>query len=105
MQDHGGDRKMQQGRLSRRRLIGQAGLAGAGALAAGVACKTSSGSTSTKPGAASTAKQPKKGGILNYAGGIVGSFDTQGSGFDSQTVAASTGRNYAFFYERLVAYN
>ncbi|HTE83407.1 MAG TPA: ABC transporter substrate-binding protein, partial [Dehalococcoidia bacterium] len=48
---------------------------------------------------------PKKGGILNYAGGIVGSFDTQGSGFDPMTVAASTGRNYAFFYERLVAYN
>jgi peptide/nickel transport system substrate-binding protein len=46
-----------------------------------------------------------KGGTVNYAGGIVGSFDTQGSGFDPMTVAASTGRNYAFFYERLIAYN
>ena len=58
-----------------------------------------------KSSGTSASKPPVKGGTVNYAGGIVGSFDTQGSGFDPMTVAASTGRNYAFFYERLIAYN
>jgi ABC-type transport system substrate-binding protein len=91
-------------RVSRRRA-----LVGVGLAAAASACSGSRAPSSRSPASGSqpspAAKQPKKGGTLNYAGGTVGSFDTQGSGFDPQTVAASTGRNYAFFYERLVAYN
>ena len=90
--------------FSRRRLA-RGMTAAAGLLAAACHAKSGAGGSSAGKSPSSAAKQPKKGGILNYAGGIVGSFDTQGSGFDPQTVAASTGRNYAFFFERLVAYN
>jgi peptide/nickel transport system substrate-binding protein len=90
-------------RKLRRRALLATGAAGAGIVLT-AACRVQGGTNTTSTGA-SGAKQPKKGGTLNYAGGIVGSFDTQGSGFDPMTVAASAGRNYAFNYERLIAYN
>jgi ABC-type transport system substrate-binding protein len=93
-----------QRRLSRRRVLAGATAAGVGVTVSSLACSSSRGSSSA-PKAATATRQAKKGGTLNYAGGIVGSFDTQGLGFDPQTVAQGSARNYTFFYERLVAYN
>ncbi|MFI5269513.1 MAG: hypothetical protein ACHQ7M_19215, partial [Chloroflexota bacterium] len=50
-------------------------------------------------------KQPKRGGTLNYAGGVWGSFDTQGRTFDPHVQTQSGSRSYTLFYDRLLAYN
>src|SRR5689334_7611612 len=66
--------------LNRRRLLRGATLAGAGVALAAAGCgKSGAPSPSAKP---SGAQQPKKGGVLTYAGGAAGSYDTQGRTFD-----------------------
>ena len=93
--------------LNRRRLLA---TAGAGATALAVACGNRRGNGGGPPakqqtGAGRAAKQPKRGGNLNYAGGILGSFDTQGRSFDPHIQTQYGARSYTLFYERLVAYN
>jgi len=90
--------------LSRRRLI-QAGVGGAALATWTVACGQRSGSPSSKPAAKNTANQPKQGGSLNYAGGLAGSWDTQGRSFDPMIQTQSGARSYTLFYERLLGYN
>lgn len=96
-----------QGRLARRRLLGAAlGSAGLAALAG--SCSQGRQTSSTSGGAANQAQsagQPRKGGILNYAGGIAGSNDTQGRTFDPTIQTQWSDKSYLLFYERLVAYN
>jgi peptide/nickel transport system substrate-binding protein len=93
-------------RMNRRRLISAAGIGTAGLA---VACSTRKGSgTGSSAGQAPSspaAKQPKRGGTLNYAGGVLGSFDIQGRTFDPHIQTQSGSRSYTLFYERLVAYN
>ena len=85
-------------------------MAGAAlALAPAIACnagRKQTGASGAQSGAsAQTAKQPKKGGVLNYAGGAAGSNDTQGRTFDPQVQTQWSSKSYGLFYERLVAYN
>ena len=98
-----------QTRLGRRRLLKGAGIGGAGLAAAWtLGCssgKTQTGGTSSAGSASNAAGQPKRGGVLNYAGGFAGSRDTLGGGFDPDTQLGFAVRGYTLFYERLVAYN
>src|SRR6476646_2902042 len=95
--------------LNRRSVLARAAAAGVAVAAAGaVACKTggSSPSASTKPGASGqTGKQPKKGGVLTYAGGSGFAYDTQGRTFDPTVQTQFGAKGYTLFYERLLAYN
>jgi peptide/nickel transport system substrate-binding protein len=89
--------------LTRRRLV-QAGV-GAAALGLSTACGrqgssgTSAGATSARPA------QPKSGGTLNYAGGPVGSWDTQGRSFDPMITTQTGARSLTLYYERLLGNN
>jgi ABC-type transport system substrate-binding protein len=84
-------------RATRRALL-------AGALAAAApafACKA-------RPAAArrpATASAPRRGGILTYAGGAAGSYDTSGGGFDPTLQSQTRAKGYTLFYDRLLAYN
>ena len=79
-------------RVNRRRVLA---AIGAGAAATAMACNANKGSapSASKP-ASQAVKQPKKGGVVNYAGGVWGSFDIQGRTFDphiqTQSGAPST---------------
>jgi peptide/nickel transport system substrate-binding protein len=90
--------------LSRRRLL--AGAA-AGAAALGVACKPKSGGagSSASPSAGAAGPKAKQGGTLNYAGGVLGSFDIQGRTFDPHVQTQSGARSYTLWYDRLLAYD
>jgi peptide/nickel transport system substrate-binding protein len=89
--------------ISRRRLIAGSSAA---AAALAVACKTRSGAgSSAGQSAGQTAKQPKSGGTLNYAGGVLGSFDIQGRTFDPDIQTQSGARSYTLWYDRLLAYD
>ena len=94
---------LRQGRISRRRVLA---AAGAGLAASAIACNTNKGSApgASKP-AAQAAKQPKRGGVLNYAGGVWGSFDIQGRTFDPHIQTQSGARSYTLWYDRLLAYD
>jgi peptide/nickel transport system substrate-binding protein len=97
------------GRLSRRRLMQMAGSGGAGLAALAIGCSTR-GKQPTPSGAttgsgAAAGRPPRKGGVLGYAGGQVGSWDTQARSFDPMIQTQSGARSYTLFYERLLAYN
>lgn len=99
-----------QPRPSRRRLLQQAGLGGASlALAAAIGCssghKPAGGAQTAAKASNQAGGQPKRGGVLNYAGGTAGSHDTFGGGYDPHTQSGFTARNFGLFYERLLAYN
>ena len=98
-----------RGRLSRRKALQAAGVAGAGlAAAAAVGCNTSQkqGAASNQAqGGSKAGKQPVRGGVINYAGGVLGSFDIQGRTFDPNIQTQSGARSYTLFYDRLLAYN
>jgi peptide/nickel transport system substrate-binding protein len=99
----------QSTRMNRRRLLVRT-AAGAGGVAATVtlSCSTKapkSAGTAAKPGASAQAQQPKKGGVLNYAGGSAGSYDTAGRTFDPTIQTQFSAKGYTLFYERLLAYN
>jgi peptide/nickel transport system substrate-binding protein len=93
------------GRIRRRPLIASAMFAGAGLLSA--ACRTTartagqSKAVQASPGAA----RPRSGGAIGYAGGLAGSWDTQGRSFDPMIQTQSGARSYTLFYERLLGYD
>ncbi|HTE83287.1 MAG TPA: ABC transporter substrate-binding protein [Dehalococcoidia bacterium] len=96
---------LHQGRTSRRRLI-LAAAGGAGVAMAGIACSTGPKTAgSGNPGGSSQAKQPKRGGVLNYAGGAAGSNDTRGRTFDPTIQTQWASKAYTLFYERLLSYD
>ena len=102
------DTKYSHQRLSRRRLLRSSGLAGAGlATLAAIGCGNRAPTASNAPSNSSSqaAGQPKRGGVLIYAGGNAGSADTTGAGFDPDIQPQSQERSYSLFYERLLAYN
>src|SRR5712692_11220209 len=92
-----------QRRINRRRILA---AAGAGVAVSAVACNTSKGGApaASKPGA-QTAKQPKKGGVVNYAGGLLGSFDLAGRSWDPHIQTQSGVRSLRLFYDTLLAYD
>ncbi|HTE86793.1 MAG TPA: ABC transporter substrate-binding protein [Dehalococcoidia bacterium] len=90
-------------RLSRRRLVRMAGGGSAALAAAAIGCDSSG--KRPAPSGAGAARQPRKGGIISYAGGQVGSWDTQARSFDPMIQTQSGARSYTLFYERLLAYN
>src|SRR6266567_422362 len=95
-------------RLSRRSaLSGLAAAAGrAGLTALGAGCSAGTRPASSGPAAGSNqAKQPKRGGVLNYAGGAAGSNDTRGRSFDPTIQTQWASKAYTLFYERLLSYD
>jgi peptide/nickel transport system substrate-binding protein len=97
-----GNRALTGTSTSRRRFLsGAAAVAGAGALACGSRGKPA-GSTA---GGGAVGGQPKRGGVLNYAGGAAGSNDTRGRSFDPTIQTQWASKAYTLFYERLLAYD
>src|ERR1700730_8341126 len=100
------DRSRPIPQLSRRRVL--QGTAAASALLAG-ACRSGQ-RQGPQTGAASgsgnqSAKKPKMGGTLTYAGGNAGSYDTRGPSFDPHQNLQCGVKGYTLFYERLLAYD
>ncbi len=90
---------------SRRRAIRSAAVAAGGLAIGATGC---GGKKQTAPSAGpfgGATKQPKKGGVLNYAGGYAGSNDTQGRTFDPMIQTQWSSKAYTLFYERLLAYD
>jgi len=101
--NHGFSSQPAGARLSRRRVLASAAaVASAGALGCGSHGKSGSASV---PSGGSAAAQPKKGGVLNYAGGAAGSNDTRGRSFDPTIQTQWASKQYTLFYERLLAYD
>jgi len=90
--------------LSRRRLVAGAGSAGALLAMSTIACSSRGKPASTSQPGSQSAKQPKRGGVVSYAGGV-GSQDTGGRPLDPNTQTQGGAKSFALFYERLVAYN
>ena len=93
-------------RPTRRRLLQSAGL-GSAALTAtwALACTTGRKPAAGSTSAAGSTGLPKRGGVLNYAGGFAGSADTRGGGFDPHTQVGFAVKGFTLFYQRLLAYN
>jgi peptide/nickel transport system substrate-binding protein len=90
--------------LSRRRLIRGGVLGGTGMALVAAGCGTRG--RPAKPGSSGQgAQQAKPGGILSYAGGAAGSYDTQGRTFDPMIQTQFGAKSYTLFYQRLLAYN
>jgi peptide/nickel transport system substrate-binding protein len=92
-------------RVKRRTLL-QAGIV-AGAGLAGVACRPQRSATQTRAASTqgTTAKQPRRGGTLNYAGGEAGSYDNRGVPLDPNTNAQFGAKSFSLYYERLFGYD
>ena len=94
-------------KFSRRRALAASGLGASAAL--GAACrggsKQTAGSGSQGSSAGQGAKGPKKGGVLNYAGGPSGSYDVQGTTFDPDIQTQFASKSFGLFYQRLLAYD
>ena len=100
--DQAGDRRW---RLNRRRTLLSTMFTGAGLTALSLSCSSRQRAKSTQSGSNSQAtERPRTGGVLNYAGGKGGSYDTQGFGFDPDVQLQFFAKGYTLFYERLVAY-
>jgi peptide/nickel transport system substrate-binding protein len=89
--------------LSRRRLMGAVASTGALAAVSTLAC-SSRGKPAAPSSGAQSARQPKRGGVVSYSGGV-GSQDTGGRPLDPNTQTQGGAKSFALFYERLVAYN
>jgi hypothetical protein len=103
-------RKQPSGRtppLSRRKLVAGVGSAAALLATSAVACNTSrTPLAGPASGGSQTGKTPKRGGVVNYAGGQgLGSQDIGGRPIDPNTQTQGGAKSFALFYERLVAYN
>jgi len=92
-------------KLRRRAFLTRA-TAAAAALAGGasLACGSRKPASPSSP-AAQTAKQPKKGGVLTYAGGNGYAYDTQRRTFDPCIQTQFGAKGYTLFYERLLGYD
>jgi len=88
------------------RAAGTGAAAGA-LLAAGCSSGRGAGSqTGAQAGNSGTAgKKPKSGGVLTYAGGNAGSYDTRGPSFDPHQNFQFGVKGYTLFFERLLAYD
>jgi ABC-type transport system substrate-binding protein len=97
---------MTQPLLTRRRLIARASaVASAVPLLSAFACRQSATQNPQSSAAGQSARQPRRGGSLSYAGGAAGSNDTRGRTFDPQVQTQWSSKSYTLFYERLVGYN
>jgi len=90
--------------ISRRRLLTGVGAA---AVASAAACKTKTGgsSSSSQQGSSAAAAKPQPGGTVNYAGGLLGSFDLAGRSWDPHVQTQSGVRSLRLFYDTLLAYD
>ncbi|HTE84937.1 MAG TPA: ABC transporter substrate-binding protein, partial [Dehalococcoidia bacterium] len=70
-----------------------------------IACNTNKGAAPTAKSSGGAAKQPKKGGVVNYAGGLLGSFDLAGRSWDPHVQTQSGTRSLRLFYDTLLAYD
>jgi len=94
-------------RFTRRRVLGGASAAGFMLTGSALACGRRGAQTSSNPGSGNStqaAKQPKRGGIVSYAGNV-GSQDTNGRPLDPNTQTQGGAKSYMLFYERVVAYD
>ena len=103
----GGSTGATQRRLRRRALLARGA---AGAVALGVASLVACGGKTAprsggQSGAGQAARQPKKGGVLTYAGGSGYAYDTQKRTFDPDIQTQFGAKGYELFYERLLAYD
>jgi peptide/nickel transport system substrate-binding protein len=109
MMNASGDQSDIRGFLSRRRLLrasalGGAGLATAAALAA-CGGRPKSGAATGSTGT-STAKQPKKGGVLVHVGGSsFGSYDSAGTQIDPAINTPNGARGFRLIYQALLGYD
>jgi len=97
-------------RLSRRTVLRASAAAGALTATTLAACKTGKPAASQPGGQTGAsggqpAKQPKKGGVITYAGGSGYAYDTQGRTFDPTIQTQFGAKGYTLFYERLLAYD
>lgn len=100
-----GRRRWVDARLTRRRLVQTSAAAGAAAGFIGVACSAGRKPAGAGQAASQPAKQPKRGGVLTYAGGNAGSYDTRGPSFDPHQNFQFGVKGYTLFFERLLAYD
>src|SRR5437016_4318646 len=84
--------------LGRRRFLVRSGAA-AGLLPLALGAGCGGGKAARPSGTAQAGKQPKKGGVLVYAGGPAGSSDSQGRTFDPDIQTQFAAKNYTLFYE------
>lgn len=90
-------------RLSRRLALKVVALSGSAlADAIGLGCAADEKPRTVEP---PVAAQPKRGGILNRAGGQGGSQDTQGVALDPHVNIHATTRTFRLFYQGLLAYD
>jgi peptide/nickel transport system substrate-binding protein len=105
MSDSGYWRRLRSPLIGRRRFLISAGAASAfGSAMLSAGCNTA-GRSERPSGSSQAGKQPKRGGVLVYAGGPAGSSDSQGRTFDPDIQTQFAAKNYTLFYERLLAYN
>jgi peptide/nickel transport system substrate-binding protein len=91
--------------LARRRVLQGAGVGSAAlATAALLSCRREAGPQPTDA-AKQEAVQPRRGGNINYAGGLAGTFDTRGTGLDPYTYPAIAAIGYRLFYQGLLGYD
>src|SRR5688572_1583543 len=91
--------------VSRRRTIQGAAIAGAGlAAAALIGCRAEEQSTPSATGGQSVS-QPKRGGTISYAGGVVASWDTRGTTLDPHINSPLGVVGFRLFYQALLAYD
>jgi peptide/nickel transport system substrate-binding protein len=91
-------------RYTRRRVVagGLSSLGVGAALAAGCSSRRQPAAAG---GSQTSGSKPRRGGVLNYAGGSAGDFDTKGIPFDPNILSAFEARALGLLYQRLVAYN
>jgi peptide/nickel transport system substrate-binding protein len=92
-------------RHNRRWLLRTSAAGGALAAISTAGCSTGKPPGNAASTSSPTAAQPKRGGTLTYAGGIAGSYDIRGRGFDPYVQTQQSSKSYGLFYSRLLAYN
>jgi peptide/nickel transport system substrate-binding protein len=94
-------------KLKRRVVLSRGGAAVAGlAFANSLACGSRKpGTSAPSKSAGQSAKQPKRGGVLTYAGGSGYAYDTQRRTFDPDIQTQFGAKGYTLFYERLLGYD
>lgn len=87
-------------RLSRRWVLKGATLSGTGLAAAAII-----GCGREEQPAAPVTREPRRGGIINHAGGPAGSWDTRGSTFDPHVNSPTITMGYRLFAQGLLGYD
>src|SRR5487761_395857 len=97
-------RKIGRRRLFQSAALGSAALTAAEAFGCG-GTRRQANSTGSGGAAKQSAGQPKRGGMVTFAGGRAGSYDIQGRSFDPEIQTQFGAKSYTLFYERLLAYD